>query len=527
MRYTILLVDDESVDLEWLKRRIAERNDDLQVVASVNSAFAALGVLEERTVDVMLTDIRMPIMSGLELAAKARQLQPHIQIVFVSGHEDFEYAKQAIKVHASAYLLKPVDDRELQDTLAELTARMEEERRLAENGKNWTEAMPLIEKELILAWLEGTASPQVEQVAENALRLLGAERGMAVALIEIDDVQRLLETLSQQKQSALTLELFQAVEAHCAERGLGYCVRDKRNRIVLIAACGEDTLVQEADGIVKLVGERFPLTVTIGTGGHVARPASLGQSFEQAKQALKRKLFAGKNRVIAHAETQHQDGRAAPEIDGTAEAMFHDMLQYRLVAVDEHFERLFAQAETFADKTTIVGFIVHFLTVLHTHCQRMNENLYELLQWDYAHLNAMDRFETIHDMKSWLRRKLFELSELLYIKQQKQHRKIISEIMAYVDSQLDSKITLKQVAGHFGFSPNYLGLVFKEETGDNFSNYLIRARMKRACELLLDPKRKVYEIADQMGYRNILYFNRQFKLMTCMTPGEYRKAHHI
>jgi two-component system response regulator YesN len=133
----------------------------------------------------------------------------------------------------------------------------------------------------------------------------------------------------------------------------------------------------------------------------------------------------------------------------------------------------------------------------------------------------------VHDMNSWLRRKLFELSERLYIKNQKQNRKIIDAIREYIDLQLTSKITLKQVAGHFSFSPNYLGQLFKEETGEHFSNYLIRVRIKRACELLLNPLLKVYEIADQLGYKNILYFHRQFKQLTGVTPGDYRKANKI
>ena len=108
-----------------------------------------------------------------------------------------------------------------------------------------------------------------------------------------------------------------------------------------------------------------------------------------------------------------------------------------------------------------------------------------------------------------------------------QKRKLIEEIMRYIEERLDQKVTLKETAAYFDFTPNYLGHLFLEETGVHFSQYLNERKMRRVCELLTDPTLKIYEIADRSGYKNILYFNRQFKQATGMTPGEYRKKHKI
>lgn len=156
-----------------------------------------------------------------------------------------------------------------------------------------------------------------------------------------------------------------------------------------------------------------------------------------------------------------------------------------------------------------------------------NENLYELLKWDAQKVAVLFQFETIDDILSWLRRRFFELSELLYVKRQKQKRKLFDNIMAFVDERLEQKITLKEVAVHFDFTPNYLSTIFKEETGILFSDWLNERRMDRVREPLADPCLKVYEIAERVGYKNIIYFNRQFKQFTGMTPGEYRKKHKI
>jgi two-component system response regulator YesN len=116
---------------------------------------------------------------------------------------------------------------------------------------------------------------------------------------------------------------------------------------------------------------------------------------------------------------------------------------------------------------------------------------------------------------------------MLYLKKQRQKRKLIEEITQYVEKRLEQKITLNEVAAHFDFTPNYLGHLFKTETNILFSDFLNELRMKRVCELLTDPTKKVYEIAEQVGYKNIIYFNRQFKQAMGMSPGEYRKKHKI
>ncbi len=129
----------------------------------------------------------------------------------------------------------------------------------------------------------------------------------------------------------------------------------------------------------------------------------------------------------------------------------------------------------------------------------MNVDFYEILNWNSHQPAVLFQSETIHDILSWLRRRFFELSELLYLKNQRQKRKLIEEITSYVEGKLEHKITLNEVAAHFDFTPNYLGHLFKVETNTLFSDFLSELRMKRVCELLSDPSMKIYEIAEQLG----------------------------
>jgi len=128
MSYKVMLVDDELVDLEWLKRRVPWAALNLEVIATANSGFSALRILKEQQVDILISDIKMPIMSGLELAQKAKEIRPNLKITFISGHEDFAYARQAIVLNAFGYVLKPVKDQELMELLQSIRDVLDKEK---------------------------------------------------------------------------------------------------------------------------------------------------------------------------------------------------------------------------------------------------------------------------------------------------------------------------------------------------------------------------------------------------------------
>lgn len=527
MSYQILLVDDESVDLEWLRRRIAADITTASIAASVNSAFTALKLLEERPIDILMTDIRMPVMSGLGLADKARQLNPQIKIVFISGHEDFDYAKQAIDLKASAYLLKPVSDQQLQDTLQHLTQQLDHERHIEKLSQRWTKTLPLIESKLLIGWMEGSATEQMNSMAEHVVESIGENWPLTTALIEIDDLEWKMAHLTEEERRELAHSLFNMIEELCSIHQVGQYLRNGSYAAVLLAACNRDHLISFSETLVESIAARFPATITVSVGHQAYELQALRQSYKEAQQCLHDKWFAGKNRVIVQPLPKATGNQTPIQLDELSKVIFEAMLQYQLVHIDEQLTLLFKHMEKYEHKKSNAHLVLQFISSLHTHCQQIEEDLYELLHWQDVHLNMLFQFETVHDMHSWLRRRLFECSELIYIKKNSQKRKIIHRIDEYVHDKLQNKITLKEVADYLEFSPNYLGQLFKEETGEHFSNYLIKLRMNKACELLKDPKYKVYEIAEQAGYKNILYFNRQFKQMTGCTPGQYRKLHKV
>ncbi|GFZ93409.1 AraC family transcriptional regulator [Paenibacillus marchantiophytorum] len=523
MNIHILLVDDEAIDLEWLRVRVeATHCQGLRVAGTAKSGFAALACMKQERIDIILSDIRMPIMSGFEFARKAREINPEVRIAFISGHEDFSYAKEALQLEAYDYLLKPVDDGELAKMIAGLCAKVEEDRR---HRSTLSEALPYVQRELLLRWFhEASPATAEERLTEFVTPFI--EKGTAVALIEADDFERHSKELTIEGRR----ELWTSVEQHLMEivqkKGLGNLMIGFANRFVLLTAGGVE-IGTKLEELIDAFREAFPFTITVGIGVRAYSPEELHNSYRQAEMALSIKWILGKNRVIRDITSQQPVKTGAVPIERIFEELLQAILDYDLVKIDDGLTAIFRPDFAPHRKSEAYDLIIRMTSKLHGDLQQLNENLYELLNWESHQPDVLFEFETMNDIVSWLRRRLFELSELLFMKRRKQDRKLIADIMSYVEGLLENKVTLKEVAAKFDFTPNYLGHLFKAETGMGFSDFMNTIRMKRACELLDNPWMKVYEIADKIGYKNVIYFNRFFKQATGMTPRDYRKKNKI
>jgi two-component system response regulator YesN len=524
MKINILLVDDEAVDLEWLRRRVAGSGlQSLHVVGTAKNGFTALEAMEQERIDIILSDIRMPIMSGMEFARKAKAINPLVHIIFISGHQDFSYAKEAIQLNASGYLLKPVDDNELNEMLTLLCAKIEKERK---QNLSLTETLTLVNQELLLRWFNESTPGQVEAHIHSYLTPL-LQGGSAVAMIEIDDLTWKIKKTSEEEWRLFTVSITDFIRNFAEKKHLGSVMTSYDYRFVLLSTVEEEYFAVLLEELITAFSQAFPFTLTIGIGMYTTVIEKLHDSYRQAQAALSIKWILGKNRLIRDASEWSPKTTMASNLEVIVEHMLRAMLEYDLVTIDDCLLQLFNGDEPLSQKNDVYDLIIRITSKLHADLQQMNENLYEILKWDSHQPNILFQFETVHDILSWLRRRFFELSELLYLKKQRQKRKLIDEITSYVEKRLEQKITLNEVAAHFDFTPNYLGHLFKAETNTLFSDFLNELRMKHVCELLLDPTMKIYEIAERVGYKNMIYFNRQFKQTMGMSPGEYRKKHKV
>ncbi|RXZ82911.1 response regulator [Paenibacillaceae bacterium] len=520
--YNVLLADDERLDLDGLKRLIPWQQLNLQVASAVNSGFAALEYLREHEVDILVTDVRMPRMSGLELARTALQLYPHLKIVFISGFEDFHYAKSALEMGASNYILKPMDNQEFIRTMQAVAGELDGVRARKSKDATFAQSLPYFRNELMRDWLEGRLDPVQLDVQMKELDMGCCSGPYAVAIIEIDDISWKLNAYRQDERIAMIKRQLDYLYVYCQPLAIGLPCRLSSHRIGIVASGSVDRSIFV--DMLRLVQEQFLLTVTVGLGGPAAAAEGVAAAYEQAEQALSAKMLCGKGRLLTPSDIHVETAAEARDMDAILANLFQAAVDYELIKVDDCLTELFRFGARLGSKMTVYNFSIHIMTKLNTHLGELNEDLYSMLGLEYTNLEVLYQFETIGDIHAWFRRKLFEVSEMIYMKKQRKSRRLITEVVQYIDQRLGQDLTLRDVADHFFFSPNHLGFLFREEMGESFSDFAIRRRLETAKTYLEDPKLKIYEVAKLAGYQNIAYFSRQFKSLYGMTPGEYRNA---
>lgn len=521
--YKVLLADDEILDLEGMKQFIPWESLGMSVVAGVNNGFAACELLENQHIDILVTDIRMPNMTGLELAQRALAAQENIRVIFVSGYQDFGYVKQAIALNACSYVLKPMDDKELIDALNKVRRELDRELEQQQTEIAYQQMVPIFKNQYLLQLLENPYEVVPLDVLNKEYRLDEVEWPVCVALLELDDIFWQLNHVDENGKRNMINAFFSRLNTLLAEHSIQYVckVTDRRTAILLNER-------SERKVIIKILEElklEHPFSVTVGISNTVNQIQDLHSSYLQAVAALDYKMFHGKGKWIPYGDVPSEGIKEAENIDIRLDSLLSAMSNYELVRIHDELEELLVLASRLRSKFTIQNFAMYIILKLDEHLHTINEDLFEILGMELRNLDILLQFETIDDIFTWLRRRVLEISEYLYNKKYSKNGRLIQEIIEDVSGRLDESITLRDMANRFSFSPNYLGLIFKEETGHNFSDYVIAKRMEKARDLLIHTKLKIYEIASQTGYQYLPYFSRQFRETYGITPLEYRRKH--
>ena len=520
--YKVLLVDDEELDLEGMKRFIPWSDLGMEVSGSVNNALSACEIIEQEAIDILVSDVNMPYMSGLELARVALERKPNVRIIFVSGYQEFSYVQQALSLKAYSYVLKPMNDSELIASLLKVKRDLDEEIKQREVEMAYREAIPIVKSDILIRLLE--REEESEESLSHMMKSYGFDQmnwPIRVALIELDNLnwREAGDFASQRKMSRIFLQQIQ--ESMTALGITSYCKLSSQ-RIALLLEDG--SVHQVVSNLTERIQQHMDSSVTTGIGEPVYGIDQLQMSYRQAVEAVEGKMFLGKGNVIRYEDVSAEPGMLdARMLEERMATLLKAMEEYELVQICDELENLFGTITSLRSRFTVHNMSNYIIWKLDQYLSSKNEDLFELLGMEIHHLDILMQFETVSDIRSWFRQRMFEISERLYEKNNSKDSKFIRNVISIMKERMSENITIKDIAQHFSFSPSHIGFLIKEKSGSTFNELLVQLRMEKACELLKQPGVKIYEVADQVGYRYLPYFSRQFKERFGMTPLEYRK----
>ena len=517
MAYKVFFVEDEIVTREGIRDKVDWLRHGFEFCGEAPDGEMALPLLQTIQPDVLITDIKMPFMDGLELARIVRERLPATKIVILSGHDEFEYAQAAITLGVTDYLLKPVTVQDLHGVLQKLAALLDQERQAQENLKRLRtqveEGRGSAREHLLLDLIVGAVSSADAIKEAQALDLDLIAGAYVVVVIKIALCDRAAQFDYREYE-----RVRQAISSLSERRTDVFVInKDLEEMVLIMTGSTPDDVLSQCDALLALIQQRMAATnctLTIGRGAPKKRLTEICPSFMEAL-------------IDAQATNKHGNGSSGNSV-GKAELLKVNKSavdNYLKCGVKEDFDDFF---DTFirplgesALKSSIVkNYIV--MDVVLTTAKFLNElggNIDRVIP-DLSFIEDLVTIEQIrHQVQAIL------VNALIFRDGQttSQYAGMIQQARDYIDNHYaDSNISLTEVASQAHLSPSHFSTVFSQETGHTFKDYLTEIRIRTAKELLRTTALRSFEIADQIGYSDPHYFSYVFRKHTGLSPKEFR-----
>jgi len=543
--YRLLIVDDEPTVRAGLRSYFDWASYGIEVAGEADDGDVALEMIARERPDLILTDVRMPNMDGIAMSQRVAEAYPHIKIIFVSGHDDVDYLKSAMKVSAVDYIFKPVNLQELgaviQRVAAEMDAERSERQLRQELLVKLKEGMPLLREKFLLS-LIGDGAPDTnigERVAFLELDL-PVDAAYWVLVLSVDDMADVLGSRSERDRQLLWYSVLNIYQELIDTYFRGYAFEHRNGEFVgVLRAADTDAAASDmAEALLALAGdirsnlERWlKLSVTIGISDRADGLADLAHAYKQAREAADYKWYLGKNRIITmdSLETAGSEADGAPKYDHELNAQLLSALKADDAdKLGEAVDRIFANLahnrpgglkygrNMCLQLVLAAGQLLMELGVQSPELEAMEAELWEAL---------FDK-ETLGEMKQLLESYLASAMGRIREKRTGKVANVVERIRSFIEQRYsDGNLTVADIGKAVYLSPTYVSLLFKQETGQTVGEYLTQVRVDKAKQLLRDPQYKFYDICYAIGYTDPSYFTKLFKKVTGVTPSAYRDSH--
>ena len=523
--YKILIVDDEPHILEGLKHVVNWEEHGIEISAQAHNGVEALEILDKNKVHILLSDIRMPKMDGLELIRRVKQKGWNIRFIILSGHDDFMYIKEAVKLGMENYLLKPVDKEELSRTLLNTIEKIE-----SDLYKNITErqGMNVFRENILNRWVSNRIDENelLEKSPHVNIKLKGNE--YTAAIVKVFPHTKASAGESENKQNLADFAVLNICSEMTQEGELAYVFNDLNGDIVLLfpgngpGLCKQEIL-NVLQSCISNINICLKMDIFISVGSRENGYKTAYKSYQTAKELQGYSLIISKNSIVDMDEISKaaMERQEKTDIDFAA---FSKMLDTKKTEectsfIDACFDRmkLIKGITPQFIQNTAIEILYHISNAL------KNNSRNNMLNKEDLRISFSDVYQisTITELTSWLKLVVQKAVEIMKSDEDK-YTPLIKQILSYIKQNYNRDISIKLLSSIFNINSAYLGQLFKNETGEMLTNYINGIRIEKARDMLLHTNLKVSDISEKVGYVNTNYFYRIFKKITGVSPAEYR-----
>lgn len=533
----VFLVEDEMVIRRGIKNSIDWEKEGYIFCGEASDGELAYPMIIKEKPDILITDIRMPFMDGLELCKLVKEELPNIKILILSGYDEFDYAKEAIRLGVTEYLLKPISSGKLLEALNGVSESIRREKE---------------DKDLVRKYMEEMRENTEHEKQKFFEQMIAGNLSMADALetgkkyemnLSAGMYNLLLFRFTLGEENRKSGELLGEAEyaiKKLTER-LEYVFefqRDVEGWAFLLMADNEEQMSERVKELSKDLEEIMKNYSTItyfgGIGQPVARLRELEESFREAERALAARFTMELNRIISV-----EDIRMAQNVDTLDDieiTSFGEIEKTRTILekflnngaedeIDEFVDVYINELPEENLKSVLMRqyIIMDAYIVMMSFCEKIEGIEGEMQAQSEELKNSMKTIQTLEEIKNYIR---MLLKKIIGVRDTISGRRY-SDIIEIAKDQIrktymSDEISLNTIAAEVGMSPSYFSSIFSKEMGKTFVEYLTEIRMDRAKELLMCSSMKTSEIGYEVGYKDPHYFSYIFKKTQNCTPKEFR-----
>lgn len=528
----VFLVEDEFVVREGIKKNINWEANGYEFCGEASDGELAFPMIQKLKPDIVITDIRMPFMDGLELSRLIKKEMPWIEIIILTGHQEFEYAKEGIKLGVAQYLSKPISGDDLLREVGEVAVRIaqkQKEQEIQEKYRREMEENFLKEQKELFGYLV-TGSKSVTELLE-----LGEKLGMDLSAMWYNLILVKTQSMNhaQDEYSNSLIEIEGRLKKLDDNMQVLTFDRNLEGKAILFRADSEEELVQlqtdYLEQMKRILNEYNHVRYFGGIGTPVNRLRELSVSFERASHAFAHRYLIGDSRIVS--STDMEQGICAEQNE------FH-INDVNTKQIDRNKIKEFLKL---GDKGEVIYFVDEFFKALGTGAMKSNMfrqyitmdayfcvvDFVEGLQLPREEIEALDvmlgALQSQESAIQYVSRIMTKAIELREKTASNRYGDVVGEVMNYIEKNYaEEELSLNLLASHVNFSPNHLSMIFSQQTGQTFIKYLTDFRMNKAKEMLRCTNKRSSVIAMEVGYKDSHYFSYLFKKTQGITPTQYR-----
>ncbi|MDR0267884.1 response regulator transcription factor [Paenibacillus sp.] len=504
--YKVFIVDDEPFIIEGLYDILDWSSLGLEIVGHAENGQQALDALASIPVDLLITDISMPIMNGLSLIAEARRIYPELKVIILSGFNEFDYLKQGMMLGIENYLLKPINIEELESTLRSTTEKMDSTRSV-ELYRAFD--VQILKDNTLYRWLTGQIA---ESEFQERVDLLGLDLKNPYLVVSAlrskgEGTAEVLNRIGGLLEDHKEITSFRDVDGDLVLIGnLQHWTQGKRNFVDLL-----EGILHEQSGLKELL--------QVGIGSVVQLPEEARLSYKEAKQSLEYFMVYPDRSIIDYKlleEERERSGGGLPMHWGEYAKLILAREQEGLMQkIRDYFEQM-QKAEGVRPedlRNTALELVIRFKMELEQIKHTDESDIFT------KGLSSVRSSDTIEELVVSLQEVANEtISSLL----QDVKNPVVNQVLGFIHDHYADELSLKTLGAQYHIHPVYLGQLFHKETGDSFAEYINKYRIEKAKEQLKNTNMKVQEIARNVGYWETGYFYKQFKKYVGISPTDFK-----